>query len=826
MIKLRISSFDQRGVAKKAKTYIRTKASTKADALKIVPAGTILDIRPHQANQNWYEVSIDNKIGYIHKNHFEKTVDNQITIRGVALKSPTNVRERASTKAKVINRLPIGTIVQYKTFSKDWYEITLDGNKLGYIHKKHVDDSVSTQKNFRGVALKSPTNIRTTPSTKSKVLTTYSIGSVIRYKTFNNYWYEVDVTIDGVKKTGFVHKKHVENSVSTQETKYGLALKSPTNVRAKASTKANVIHTFSVDSIVEYKTFSTYWHEVTIEVNGKKQTGYIHKNHLGKADSKTFRGVTLKSPTTIRVKPSTKSEPLITYPKGTILEYRFHNEYWSKVDVIVNGKKQTGYIHDYHFDNVKSKIYRGVALNPTTYIRTKPATTSSPLTTVPIGTVIKYHLYNDHWYEAIMTVNGKERTGFIHKKHIEEAKTNQTTIDGYALRSPTNVRALASTNAKIIAEFPEGAQVRYKTFSTYWHEITVTINGVQKTGYIHRKHVGTKVESHNKTHYGYDFKNMVDKQMSGTPKADGSGQVNATRGQVEFYTNPLNFSKGSPEYFQFLVLSKPAGLDATEVNEKLLKGKGVLDGMGQAFINAGIKYNINEVYLISHALHETGNGHSTLASGVPVDKNGVVTRNSNGDIAKTSKTTNIVYNMYGNGAYDSCPIECGADSCPIECGAKYAFEHGWFSLSDAIVGGAGSIVNYIDRGQDTLYKMKWNPINPGYPQYATHVQWAVLQTTNIFNIYNSLNSYNAVFDVPTFNNLPNYNKNAYGLTTSNLNFRSGAGTQYSSLGIIPKGSQVQIIIIGSNSNGWYKVKYGTKTGWTGWVSAQYINLKY
>lgn len=877
-------SFNQRGVAKKENTYIRSEPSTKKDPIKIVSAGTVLDIRPYNANGNWYEVSIDNKIGYIHKKHFDEIVKNQVTVRGVTLKSPTNVREKASTKSKVIHKFPVASIIQYKTYTDHWYEVTLDNKKVGYIHKNHVDDSVTQQESLRGVALKSPTNIRALPSTKSKVLATYSIGSVIKYKTFNDYWYEIVVIIDGKQKTGFVHKKHVENSVDNQktikgitlksptnirerastkssvlttspvgsvieyktfsdhwyeasvtvngvkrngyihkkhvedlkgkqETKYGVALKSPTNVRERASTKSDIIKSYPIDSIIEYKTFSTYWYEVTIDINGQKKTGYIHKNHIGEPDSKTFRGVTLKEPTTIRTEASTKSKPLTTYPKDTILEYQFYNKYWHKVTVTVNGKKQTGFIHDYHIDNVKNTIYRGIALNKTTYIRTKPSTKSNPLTTVPNGTIIKYHLYNDHWYEAVVTVNGKERTGFIHKKHIEEIKTNQETIDGFALRSPTNVREFASTDANVIATFPEGAKVKYKTFTTYWHEVTVKVNGIERTGYIHRNHVGTKAELHKKTSYNYDYKAMVDIQMNGSPKADGAGNVDATRGQVEFYTNPLNFMKGTPEYFQFLVLSKSAGLDAHEVNEKLLNGKGVLQGMGQAFVDAGKMYNINEVYLIAHALHETGNGNSTLAKGVPVDKNGNVTRNSKGEIAETSKTKHIVYNMFGYGAYDSCPVECGA---------KYAFDQGWFDLPTSIVGGAGNIVNYINRGQDTLYKMKWNPVSPGYPQYATHVQWAVIQTANIYKIYSSLNSYSVEFDVPTFNNLPSYSKGTYGSTTADkLNFRSGPGTNHDSIGTIPKGSEVQII--GSNPNAWYNVKYNGKTGW---ISAQYVNLKY
>src|SRR5699024_648766 len=110
---------------------------------------------------------------------------------------------------------------------------------------------------------------------------------------------------------------------------------------------------------------------------------------------------------------------------------------------------------------------------------------------------------------------------------------------------------------------------------------------------------------------------------------------------------------------------------------------------GQAFIQAGREHKINEAYLIAHALHETGNGTSTLAKGIPVDGKGNITRDSKGNIAKTSKTKHTVYNMYGYGAVDSDPLNGGA---------KYAFGHGWFTPEQAIIGGAKSINSYISRG--------------------------------------------------------------------------------------------------------------------------------
>lgn len=197
----------------------------------------------------------------------------------------------------------------------------------------------------------------------------------------------------------------------------------------------------------------------------------------------------------------------------------------------------------------------------------------------------------------------------------------------------------------------------------------------------------------------------------------------ATRSDVEYYINPNNFNKESSQYYQFLVLSESAGLNSTEVNNKILAGKGILDNKAAAFIEAGEKHGINEIYLIAHALLETGNGNSELANGVVV----------NGK---------KVYNMYGINAKDSCPVDCGSD---------YAYQQGWFTPEASIIGGAEFIASkYINRGQDTLYKMRWNPDNPATHQYATDIGWAVKQTYKIYDLYTLLDDYRIIFDVPKY----------------------------------------------------------------------------
>src|SRR5699024_6308752 len=281
-----------------------------------------------------------------------------------------------------------------------------------------------------------------------------------------------------------------------------------------------------------------------------------------------------------------------------------------------------------------------------------------------------------------------------------------------------------------------------KTFSLNWYEATVYIKGKRITGYIHLNDVSTERILTTTTNYTTNFNKVVDIQMSKKPKADGAGKIDATRSQVEYYVNSSNFGKNSTDYFQFLVLSKPAGLNITEVNQKILSNHGSLTGQAKSFIEAGKKFNINEAYLISHALLETGNGSSRLAQGVPVD--------NKGNVVEENKKVHTVYNMYGIGAIDSDALKSGA---------KRAFDERWFTPEEAIIGGAEFINTYITRGQDTLYKMRWNPISPGYPQYATDVGWAVKQTANISRIYSLLDNYILIYDIPKYSGQPSSSGN-------------------------------------------------------------------
>lgn len=419
----------------------------------------------------------------------------QATHRGIAKKEITRIRTKASTKSTTLTTYPIGTVLTYQSYSRNWYKIQVVVNskkKTGYIHKNHVEDTNINQKDIKGIAAKSTTRIRAGASTKSATLTTYPIGSILNYKTFSKYWYEISIQVNGKKQKGYIHKNHLENVTTSPKKSFGLTIKSPTNIRSRASTESEILTTIPNESIVNYRTFSTYWYEITVTVNGKKKIGYIHRKHLKDVKNTMFRGVAAKPKTNIRSSASTKSSVLTNVASGTILKYTIHNANWYSTTVKVNGVNRTGYVHKKHVENalVNQRKLRGIAQKEKTYIRTSASTNSSTLTTVPIGTVINYQTFSDFWYEVSINLNGSTKIGYVHKKHVENAVEKQKAKSTVAKKSKTYVRTGASTKSEAITTFTKGTKLNVKTFSKHWYELSVNVNGKERLGYVHKKHVG------------------------------------------------------------------------------------------------------------------------------------------------------------------------------------------------------------------------------------------------------------------------------------------------------------------------------------------------
>ena len=227
------------------------------------------------------------------------------------------------------------------------------------------------------------------------------------------------------------------------------------------------------------------------------------------------------------------------------------------------------------------------------------------------------------------------------------------------------------------------------------------------------------------SNYGLSLEFAIQLQMSGMPVISKNGAwVSANTNEIRQYCSP-NKSNIDNYKYQFLDLSMPSGIDE-KVLGSFLQNKGILKGKEKIFIEAGKRYNVNEIYLVAHALLETGNGKSSLAQGINV--NGTK-----------------VYNMFGIGAIDSNPIGGGS---------SYAYKAGWDTPEKAIIGGAKFVseqyINHDMYAQNTLYEMRWNPARPCSHQYATDVAWATKQAVRIEQIYGQFKDANKVFDIPSY----------------------------------------------------------------------------
>ncbi|GEN51436.1 SH3 domain-containing protein [Alkalibacterium pelagium] len=206
-------------------------------------------------------------------------------------------------------------------------------------------------------------------------------------------------------------------------------------------------------------------------------------------------------------------------------------------------------------------------------------------------------------------------------------------------------------------------------------------------------------------------------------------------GSEAWISGSSNFVDANREMLQFLNLQGTVGVSIENLNREL-QGTGILEGHGAAFRQASIEANVNEIYLISHAILETGRGTSRLATGVLVE-----------EVNGQKVTPRIVYNMFGIGAVDHAPVRLGAER---------AYQEGWFTPEASIIGGAKWIstryVNNATHQQNTLYKMRWNPASPGTHQYATDVGWASKQTSMLRSIvsYSLMDNLILNFDIPRY----------------------------------------------------------------------------
>jgi mannosyl-glycoprotein endo-beta-N-acetylglucosaminidase len=690
---------------------------------------------------NWHQIQFGNKYGYVWKG---STVPSD----GSSIRNLNNNPNQDITFTALVD-LPVydnstGTLVRFATIKQgqtypiirdygNWYQISIAG-RLGYVYKGGLRVNFkSTDRYFRVIT----DQLTVYDNSTGKLV---KVGSLEKGQEFPRIkdlgnWHQIKFG----KGYGYVWKESTEpsnggsiknlNTLSPQSLTFTALVDLPVYDNSSGS----LVKFATIQKGVQYPILKDYGNWYAVDVSGR--IGYVHKNGVKLTFTTTHRYFeVLVDNTPIYDNSSGQLIPVAYLKKGQVFPRIRDVGNWHEVKY----GRHVGYVwkeatrppFQINLKNENNGVYQPSNRNFLAIVDL-PVYDNSSGSLVHFATIKakqSYPIISEAGNWIRIDIAG--RIGYVHKSGVQIGPIFRYTQYDLTLEEMLNIQMTKNPQTdkyRYDKSYVHSAYVKVETPNTYPTKGTVTATTLNV-----REGTGTNYWIVGTLKYGEPVEVLA--KVGDWYEIEYGPWKNAKPEDVLAYLNPNNFSRDSKDYYQFLVLSESAGIPVQDLNNKILFNKGILKGKGQAFIDAGLMYGINEIYLISHALLETGNGTSALANGILVDT-----------VDGKPVEPKIVYNMYGIGAYDNCPNSCGAE---------YAYKQGWFTPEAAIIGGAQYIASkYIHHPtykQDTLYEMRWNPANPGTHQYATDIGWAVKQVRNISQLYDLLDHYTLIFDVPVY----------------------------------------------------------------------------
>ncbi|SDM51900.1 Mannosyl-glycoprotein endo-beta-N-acetylglucosaminidase [Fictibacillus solisalsi] len=760
---------------------LRKSASAGASVIAKLARGTQVTV--YSETGGWAKINANGKNGYVSSKYLSSSKPSNTVSKGstskpaavsssktttkyVKVSGALNLRKAATTNSAVIKTLKNGLTVTVYSESKGWAKIKASGS-TGFVSTKYLtatkpgstakptpaDEPKMTKKY---VKVSGALNLRKDATTKSAVIKTLKDGEEVTVYSESSGWAKIKVG----SSTGYVSTKYLtaakpdstskpkpvpEPKTTTKYVKVSGAL----NLRKDATTKSAVIKTLKDGEKVTVYSESSGWAKIKVG----SSTGYVSTKYLTAAKpgstskpkpvpepKTTTKYVKVSGALNLRKDMTTKSAVIKTLKDGAEVTVYSEMNGWAKV----KAGSSTGYVSTKYLTSTKPGTpkpspapkpsepetavrFVDVDASSSLNVRSGPGTTFAVVTKLARDTAVTLLSQSGSWSK--ISANGK--TGYVSTSYLKEKLGSP---DGIAV-SETGQKYNLTLDDMVKLQMGASPQTDQK-YKSYIREdairMTSSIYGTVLGDWNIRGGAGTNYWKITTVRRGEQLK-----VLSRVKGSDGhiwyqveikDTWVNASPEDVKYYLDPNNFKDDPVKSYQFVKLSQTANLNAAEVNQRILSGKGILEGKASSFIKAGNLYGVNDIYLISHALLETGNGRSQLATGVQYNGR-------------------IVYNMYGIGANDGNAVQNGA---------AYAYNAGWFTPEDAIVGGARFIaMGYINKKQDTIYKMRWNPSAAealGYPshQYATDIGWASKQVRQIYNLYSLLNNYSINLEIPVY----------------------------------------------------------------------------
>lgn len=567
-----------------------------------------------------------------------------------------------------------------------------------------------------GTVTASSLNVRSGPSTSYTVVTTVKKNDKVNILQSSNGWYKIETSSGN---QGWVSSSYISasnsntNNSTNNNTQSNIAIVNTDglNFRNGAGTSYSIIKVLNKGEKVEVISESNGWSKVKHD----SRLGYVASQYIDKATT----NYTIKEVNTdglnVRTGPSTSYATIGKLNKGTRVEVISESAGWSKI----NYNNKTAYVSSGYLKAVSTstpdtkpedttqqykeiKVVNTDGLN----VRKGPSTSYESIGKIDKGTSVEVISESDGWSK----INYKNTTAYVATRYLDKISSNEQVPPVVGGESTENV---------------SGATIYYKA-------LNYTLQNHIDAQYKKALEGGNVISS--------SISRMSEELTTSMPQSRAF--VTPSKADLEYYLNPKNFTNSDKGMMQFLRLDTyKGGITESELNSYLnslpkVNGKNtVFYNQGKAFINAAQKYDIDLVYLVSHAMWETGYGKSVLAQGQTITSYK----------GKPLDKPVTVYNFFGIGAIDKSANVSGAEA---------SYSNGWTSIEKTIEGSAKWIsANYINSSkynQNTIYKMKFN-YDYIWHQYATDVNWSNGISgimNNIISMYDTAS--NLEFEVPDY----------------------------------------------------------------------------
>ena len=640
---------------------------------------------------------------------------------GTVTASSLNVRSGPSTSYTVVTTVKKNDKVNILQSSNGWYKIETSSGKQGWVSSSYISASNSNTNNSTNNNTQSNIAIVNTDGLnfRNGVGTSYSIikvlnkGEKVEVISESNGWSKVKHD----SRLGYVASQYIDKATTNYTIKEvntdGL------NVRTGPSTSYATIGKLNKGTRVEVISESAGWSKI----NYNNKTAYVSSGYLKAVSTSTpdtkpedttqqYKEIKVVNTDGLNVRkgPSTSYESIGKIDKGTSVEVISESDGWSKI----NYKNTTAYVATRYLDKKSTntedttqqykeiKVVNTDGLN----VRKGPSTSYESIGKIDKGTSVEVISESDGWSK----INYKNTTAYVATRYLDKISSNEQVPPVVGGESTENV---------------SGATIYYKA-------LNYTLQNHIDAQYKKALEGGNVISS--------SISRMSEELTTSMPQSRAF--VTPSKADLEYYLNPKNFTNSDKGMMQFLRLDTyKGGITESELNSYLnslpkVNGKNtVFYNQGKAFINAAQKYDIDLVYLVSHAMWETGYGKSVLAQGQTITSYK----------GKPLDKPVTVYNFFGIGAIDKSANVSGAEA---------SYSNGWTSIEKTIEGSAKWIsANYIKSSkynQNTIYKMKFN-YDYIWHQYATDVNWSNGISgimNNIISMYDTAS--NLEFEVPDY----------------------------------------------------------------------------